>query len=96
MRLPGPLAAERLALLRVLDGAESACPDCQTRAVRVTWMADLQRWHVSVDHSRHGCTVPRRAWSRRAYERWLAEQLAALGARVAHYASTDDVDLTHR
>jgi hypothetical protein len=94
-RLPGPLEAERQALLRVLDHGESACPDCITAGVRVTWLPDARRWRVSVSHGTM-CAVPRRARSRRAYERWLADQLAATGARVAHYASTADLEMSHR
>ena len=95
MSLPRALLAERTALLCVLDNGESACPDCITRGVIITWMADLERWHVSPEHS-PGCVVKRNASARRAYARWLADQLAVLGARVAEYASTDDVDLSHR
>ena len=87
------LEDERLMLLRVLDNGESACPDCQPRGVSVTRYG--QRWHVAVDHS-PSCVVPRRARSKRAYRRWLTDQLAALGVRVAHYGATDDMDLAHR
>ena len=95
MSLPPRLHAERLALLRVLDNGESACPDCITRGIRVTWMADLGRWHVSPEHD-HVRLVRRRKSARRAYARWLADQLAVLGARVAEYGSIDDMDVSHR
>ena len=95
MSLPPRLQAERYALLRVLDNGWSACPDCVTRGVLITWMADLERWHVSPEHD-PACVVPRRAPARRAYARWLADELAVMGVRVAEYASVDDLDVTHR
>lgn len=95
MKLPARLEAERQALLRVLDNGDSACPDCRTRGIIITYMHDLDRWHISPEHS-PACLVPRRAPSRRAYARWLADHLAAIGARVEHYGSVDDLDFSHR
>jgi hypothetical protein len=93
MKLRPAMEAERQALLRALDSGESGCPDCRTISVRVTRMTDLERWHVAVEHN-PSCVVRRRARSQRAYARWLADQLAALGL-TACYCSTSDMDLTH-
>lgn len=87
--------AERYELRRVLDAGDSACPDCYTRGCRITWMPDLERWHVSPEHD-PVCLVPRRAASKRAWSRWLADELAVVGVRVAEYGSVDDLDVTHR